>query len=87
MIVNIQGKNYQIQKGTRLMLNSGEEATVKEEFRGTLIVSTPTDDNKVINPFYDILNVIIEEVTASVLKVVVAAIGSFFNKILKKIKP
>jgi predicted metal-dependent phosphotriesterase family hydrolase len=85
MEVKIQGQSQDIAQGTKLKLHTGQVAEARNMLRDGLLVKLDTGGYSIIDPFKDILEVIIEQVKQSLTQLIVTAISSFFSRLIKKL--
>lgn len=85
MEIQISGQKTIIAQGAKLKLHTGQIAEARNMLRDGLLVKLDTGGYSIIDPFKDILEVIIEQVKQSVTQLIIAAISSFFSRLIKKL--
>lgn len=85
MEIKINGQSQNIAQGTKLKLKTGEIVEARNALKDGLLVKRDTGGYSIIDPFKDILEVIIEQVKQSVTQLIITAISNFFSRLIKKL--
>ena len=77
----IKGKKIDLKYNDKVTLTTGEVAEVKGELMdGMLIRTVDSGQTRIIDPFKDILNVIVEQITKGVIQVILNFFSNLFSK-------
>lgn len=85
MEIKINGQSQNIAQGTKLKLQTGEIVEARNTLKDGLLVKLETGGYSIIDPFKDILEVIVEQLKQSVTQLIITAISNFFNRLIKKL--